>query len=85
VVIWLFLSTLSHAFTNVWFCLQAWDTATGAVVLELGVKSVNKEAWPLLQWGQGDEAAFHGVTNTVHQYSRASGFKSKCWIICVLF
>jgi hypothetical protein len=47
------------------------------VVLELGVKSVNKEAWPLLQWAQGDEAAFHGVTNTVHQYSRASGFKSE--------
>jgi translation initiation factor 2A len=57
--------------------VQAWDTATGAVVLELGVKSVNKENWPLLHWAQADEAAFHGVTNTVHQYSRASGFKSE--------
>jgi uncharacterized protein with WD repeat len=57
--------------------LQTWDTASGAVVLQLGVKSVNKEAWPLLHWAQGDEAAFHGVTNTVHQYSRASGFKSE--------
>ncbi|WIA28435.1 hypothetical protein OEZ86_010979 [Tetradesmus obliquus] len=56
--------------------IKAWDTATGSVVLELGAKSVNKEAWPLLQWGAGDEAAFHGVTNTVHQYSRASGFKT---------
>lgn len=62
-------------------CTQAWDTATGSVVLELGAKSVNKEAWPLLQWGAGDEAAFHGVTNTVHQYSRASGFKSE-WLAC---
>ncbi|KAF6264398.1 eukaryotic translation initiation factor eIF2A-domain-containing protein [Scenedesmus sp. NREL 46B-D3] len=56
--------------------IKAWDTATGAVVLELGVKSVNKENWPLLHWAQGDDAAFHGVTNTVHQYSRASGFKT---------
>lgn len=56
--------------------LQVWDVTTGAVLLELGVKSVNKEAWPLLHWGAGDEAVYHGVTNTVHQYSKASGFKS---------
>jgi len=45
------------------------------VVLELAVKSVNKEFWPLLQWANGDELLYHSVTNTVHQYSRTTGFK----------
>lgn len=61
------------------YCVvQVWDVGSGAAVLELGVKSVNKESWPLLQWSQGDDAVYHGVTNTVHQYSKASGFKSRC-------
>lgn len=54
-----------------------WDAATGAVVFEVGAKSVHKEAWPLLHWGANDTSLFHGVTNTVHQYSRADGFKGE--------
>lgn len=46
-------------------------------MFEVGVKSVNKEAWPLLHWSAGDVSLFHGVTNTVHQYSRADGFKGE--------
>jgi hypothetical protein len=57
---------------------QVWDASSGGIVFEVGAKSVNKEAWPLLHWSQGDVSLFHGVTNTVHQYSRADGFKSEC-------
>lgn len=57
--------------------LQVWDVSSGAVVFEVGSKSVNKEAWPLLQWSQGDAALFHGVTNTVHQYTSTDGFKGE--------
>eukprot|EP00775_Hariotina_reticulata_P012065 gene12064-12206_t len=56
--------------------IKVWEVASGLVVLELGVKSVNKESWPLLQWSHGDEVLYHSVTNTVHQYSRATGFKA---------
>jgi translation initiation factor 2A len=59
-------------------CAQVWDVSTGAVVFEVGSKSVHKEAWPLLHWGTEDQSLFHGVTNTVHQYSRADGFKGEC-------
>lgn len=57
--------------------VQVWDVSTGAVVFEVGSKSVHKEAWPLLHWGTNDQSLFHGVTNTVHQYSRADGFKGE--------
>lgn len=57
---------------------QVWEVASGLVILELGVKSVNKEFWPLLQWAHGDELLYHSVTNTVHQYSRATSFKGGC-------
>lgn len=58
-------------------CVQVWDVSTGAVVFEVGAKSVHKEAWPLLHWGTDDKSLYHGVTNTVHQYSRADGFKGE--------
>lgn len=58
--------------------MQVWDVSSGSVVFEVGVKSINKEAWPLLHWGANDAVLFHGVTNTVHQYSRADGFKGEC-------
>jgi uncharacterized protein with WD repeat len=54
-----------------------WDVASSAVVFEVGAKSVHKEAWPLLHWGAEDASLFHGVTNTVHQYSRGDGFKGE--------
>lgn len=60
--------------------VQVWDVSSGAVVFEVGAKSVHKEAWPLLHWGAEDVTLFHGVTNTVHQYSRADGFKGRCCI-----
>jgi hypothetical protein len=46
-------------------------------VFEVSAKSVHKEAWPLLHYGADDATLFHGVTNTVHQYSRADGFKGE--------
>eukprot|EP00879_Flechtneria_rotunda_P022706 GHRR01023981.1.p1 GENE.GHRR01023981.1~~GHRR01023981.1.p1 ORF type:complete len:618 (+),score=248.82 GHRR01023981.1:243-2096(+) len=55
--------------------IKVWDVASGSLVLAVSVKSVNKESWPILQWGHGDEAVYHGVTNTVHHYKRAEGFK----------
>lgn len=58
-------------------CPQVWEVASGGVVFEVGAKSVHKEAWPLLHWGAEDASLFHGVTNTVHQYSRADGFKGE--------
>jgi hypothetical protein len=51
--------------------------STGAVAFEVGARSVHKEAWPLLHYGADDASLFHGVTNTVHQYSRADGFKGE--------
>lgn len=51
--------------------------SSGSVVFEVGAKSVNKDAWPMLHYGPQDASLFHGVTNTVHQYSRADGFKSE--------
>eukprot|EP00878_Enallax_costatus_P018803 GHUV01019817.1.p1 GENE.GHUV01019817.1~~GHUV01019817.1.p1 ORF type:complete len:612 (+),score=207.58 GHUV01019817.1:53-1888(+) len=55
--------------------IKVWDASSGSLVFEVGVKSVNKDSWPLLQWSRADEALYHGVTNTVHQYSRADRFK----------
>lgn len=70
-----------------WMCmshfLQVWDLSTCSVVFEVGVKSVTKESWPLLHWCHGDEGVYHGVTNTVHQYSRADGFKGKGCTHCL--
>lgn len=49
--------------------------SSGACVLGLHQKSVTKEAWPVLQWAPGDVGAWHGVTNTLHFYGVADGFK----------
>lgn len=54
---------------------QVWDVSSGACVLELHQKSVTKESWPVLQWGAGDGGVWHAVTNTLHCYGRAEGFK----------
>jgi hypothetical protein len=66
------------------FAPQVWDVSSGTVVFELGVKSVNKDAWPMLHYGPQDASLFHGVTNTVHQYSRADGFKSELTLFCMM-
>lgn len=62
-------------------CHQVWDVSSGSVVFEVGAKSVHKDAWPMLHYGPQDASLFHGVTNTVHQYNRADGFKSES--LCV--
>jgi hypothetical protein len=56
---------------------KVWDVAAQAPVLELHQKSVTKESWPVVQWAGDDSGAWHGVTNTVHFYGRADGFKGE--------
>lgn len=58
---------------------QAWEVSTGTVVLELFQKSITRDTWPVLQWGHDDAQLFHMVTNTVHVYSRADGFKGTAY------
>lgn len=64
--------------------------SSGACVLELHQKSVTKESWPVLQWGAGDGGVWHAVTNTLHCYGRAEGFKGAAraalaqWTRCLL-
>lgn len=55
--------------------VQVWDVATQSPVLELHQKSITKESWPVLQWAGDDSGLWHAVTNTVHFYGRAEGFK----------
>lgn len=62
-------------FTRPW---QVWELASGALVQGVPQKQVSREHWPALHWA-GDESAFaHCVTNTVHVYSKADNFASKC-------
>jgi hypothetical protein len=68
--------------------VKVWQLADGAAVFQVGVKSLNKDAWPLLHWSHGDAALLHAVTNTVHQYAAADGFKGArlrgvCVCVCV--
>ena len=51
--------------------------ASQQCVLELHQKSVTKESWPVLQWAGDDSGVWHAVTNTVHFYGRADGFKGR--------
>lgn len=58
---------------------QVWDVSSGACVLGLHQKSVTKEAWPVLHWAPSDAGVWHGVTNTLHFYGTADGFKGAAW------
>lgn len=51
--------------------------SSGACVLGLHQKGITKEAWPVLQWAPGDAGVWHGVTNTLHFYGVADGFKGE--------
>lgn len=54
--------------------MQVWDVASGACVLAMSQKQVNKDAWPAVQFSCDDGRALHMVTNTLHIYSREDNF-----------
>ena len=54
-----------------------WEVSSGACVLSVPQKQVNKDHWPALHWGGDDSTVAHCVTNTVHVYTRADSFASE--------
>ncbi|CAD7701889.1 unnamed protein product [Ostreobium quekettii] len=56
--------------------LQVWSVSSGELVWELHQKPITAEKWPAIKWNTDETAAFHMVTNNVHVYNPADGFKA---------
>ena len=69
-----------HCFPEGTVC-QIWSVSSGELAWGLHQKSITGDKWPAIKWDSDETAVFHMVTNNVHVYKSANGFKGA--ILCM--